>query len=167
VPTGYSDSDYAGDPDERKSTSGYLFSIGSGLTTWNSKKQGEVARSSAEAEYRAVAEATKEALWLRNIMDELGMKLVKPITIGCDNQSCIRMATNPVLHERTKHIEAQCHFIRDNIKKNRIELKYVRSQQQYADILTKALARPRFEELRDMIGMMTKTEFDALKVWLY
>ena len=121
-PSGYSNSDYAGDADERKSTAGYILGIGSAPTTWNSKKQGEVTRSSAEAEYRAAAEATKEALWLRNLLSELKISIPKPVSIGCDNQSCICMATNLVLHERTKHIEAQCYFIRDNIRKERINL---------------------------------------------
>jgi hypothetical protein len=101
IPSGFSNSDYLGDPNDRKSTSGYLFSLGSGPTTWKSVKQDEVSKSTTEAEYQAVAEAASQAQWMRNTFIEIGRPEIvqRPIIIGCDNQSCIRMAVNPVLHE--------------------------------------------------------------------
>jgi hypothetical protein len=158
TPSRYSDSDFQGDPDQRRSTSGYLFNIGSGPTSWRSKLQDEIAESSSEAEYRAYAEALKEALWLRNFFEDIGMSLTKPLIIYCDNQSCIALAKNPVQHARTKHLERQCHFIRHQIKQGRIELVYVKSKDQLADINTKALPKPRFLELRDTLHLTTLEE---------
>jgi hypothetical protein len=122
IPSGFSDSDYLGDPNDRKSTSGYLFSLGTGPTTWKSVKQDEVSKSTAEAEYWAAAEAASQVQWMRNIFIEIGRPEIvqRPIIIGCDNQSCIRMAVNPVLHERTKHIKGTCHYLRDYIKKKEL-----------------------------------------------
>jgi hypothetical protein len=158
TPSGYTDSDFQGDLDERRSTSGYLFNIGSGPTSWRSKLQDEIAESSSEAEYRACAEALKEALWLRNFFEDVGMTLTKPLIIYCDNQSCIALAKNPVQHARTKHLERGCHFTRHQIKQGRIELVYIKSKDQLADINTKALPRPRFLELRDALHLTTLDE---------
>jgi transposase InsO family protein len=158
IPSGYTNSDFQGDHDARRSTSGYLFNIGSGPTSWRSKLQDEIAESSSEAEYRACAEALKEALWLRNFFEDIGMALTKPLIIYCDNQSCIALAKNPVQHARTKHLERQCHFTRHQIKQGRIELVYVRSKDQLADINTKALPKPRFLELRDTLHLTTLEE---------
>ena len=157
-PSGYSDSDFAGDVDGRRSTTGFVFSLGSGPISWTSKRQTEVAQSSSEAEYRALAEAAKEAQWLRHLLSDMGVKLDAPIIISCDNQSCIKMAKNPVLHARTKHIEAQCHLIRDYIKKGRIQVEFVRSSLQAADGLTKPLSKTRFIEIRDMLKMVDTKE---------
>ena len=110
-----------------------------------------------------MAEAASQ--WIRNIFIEIGLPHIieQPISIGCDNQSAIRMVVNLVLHERTKHIEGTCHFIRDYIKKNRIKLHFVNTRDQQVDILTKALPHARFIQLRKLIGMMTKEEFEAFK----
>jgi len=158
APTAYSDSDYQGDLDERKSTSAYAFTIGSSLTSWRSKLQTEVSMSTCEAEYRALADAASEAAWLRGLMEEIGMPLTTPIVIHCDNQSSIKLAKNSVQNARTKHIERQIHFVRHHIKKQRIAVNYIKSQDQVADILTKPLTPQKFREMRNMLGLTTIDE---------
>ena len=136
-----------------KSTSGYAFSLGSGMFSWASKKQATVAQSTAEAEYVTTAEATSQAIWLRRILEDMGEKQDKPTKINCDNKSAIAMAKNPVHHSRTKHIAIKYHFIREAEATKEIKLDYCRTEDQIADIFTKALPRPRFEELRAMLGV--------------
>jgi Reverse transcriptase (RNA-dependent DNA polymerase) len=149
---GYSNVDRAGSPLDRKSTTGFCMFVGGNAVTWKSKKQSVVARSSAEAEYRAMAVAASEITWLRILLKELGHDPNdKPTTIFCDNQAAIHIATNPVYHERTKHIEVDCHFIREKILNKIIETAYVRSNDQLANILTKPLNKGAFEALRDKL----------------
>lgn len=108
---GYMDSDWAGDSQDRKSTSGYCFSPGSGLVCWSSKKQSAISLSSTKAEYRGTVNATTEAIWLQNILTKFGIPVRKPTIIFCDNQSAIQISRNPVHHQRTKHIEIHMHYI--------------------------------------------------------
>lgn len=110
---GYSDADYAGSKTDMKSTSGYCTYLGGNLVTWRSKKQQTVARSFAEAEYRAMALTTTELIGVKNLLGELGFTYNEPLPMHCDNQAAIYIANNPVFHERTKHIEVDCHFIRE------------------------------------------------------
>jgi hypothetical protein len=124
--------------------------VGENAVTWKSKKQSVVARSSAEVEYRAMAVAASEITWLRLLLKELGHDPIdKPTTLFCDNQAAIHIASNPVYHKRTKHIEVDCHFVREKILNKIIETAYVRSNDQLADILTKPLNKGTFEALRD------------------
>eukprot|EP00253_Pinus_taeda_P013986 PITA_13986 len=111
VLTGFSDSDWAGNPDDRRSTSGYAFHIGSGVVSWSSKKQPTVSLSSTESEYKALTNATCEAIWLWRILADLEEAQSGATCINCDNQSAIKLAHNPVYHVRTKHVELQYHFI--------------------------------------------------------
>ena len=134
-----------------KSTSGYAFSLGSGMFSWASKKQATVAQSIAEAEYVAIAEATSQAIWLRRILEDMGEKQDKPTKINCDNKSAIAIAKNPVHHNRTKHIAIKYHFIREAGATKEIKLDYCRTEDQIANIFTKTLSRPRFEELRAIL----------------
>jgi len=150
---GYTDSDWAGSADDMKSTSGYAFSLGSGMLSWASKKQATVAQSTAEAEYVAAAKAMSQAIWLRRILEDMGEKQDEPTKINCDNKSAFAMAKNPVHHNRTKHIAIKYHFIREAKTTKEIKLDYCRTEDQIADIFTKALLRPRFEELRAMLGV--------------
>ena len=108
----FSDSDWAGCQDSRKSTTGFLVYFGSSLVSWQSKKQSTVSRSSSEAEYRALASTTCELQWLTYLLQDFRITFIEPATLYCDNQSAIQIATNPVFHERTKHIEIDCHIVR-------------------------------------------------------
>jgi hypothetical protein len=160
-PSGYADSDFMGEKDTRRSTSGYLMNIGSAPTSWRSTLQNEVAQSSSEAEYRAVAEVTKEVMWYRNLFEDMGFPLSRPITIFCDNKSCIQMAKNPVFQGRTKHVERECHLTRDHVKKERISLEFVKSREQTADLLTKPLSKIPFLEMRGRLHLTTLQTFQG------
>eukprot|EP00253_Pinus_taeda_P023634 PITA_23634 len=150
---GFTDSDWAGDPDDRKSTAGYVFTLGSGPITWACKKQAAISLSSAEAEYRGAVEASREALWLRQILSELGFEQQHPTTLWCDNQSAIQLCKDPVQHQRSKHIELHMHFIRKLIHDHVLEVPYCSTDDQVADIFTKALTEAKFTKLRYMLGV--------------
>ena len=113
--TAYSDSDWASCPISRRPVTGYIVLLDKSPISWKSKKQSTVARSSAEAEYRAVAQVAAEVTWLVSLLQELGVSHLKPVTLHYDNQSALHIACNPVFHERTKHIEVDCHFTRDKV----------------------------------------------------
>ena len=150
----YSDSDWAGSIDDMKSTSGYAFLLGTNICSWLSKKQKVVAQSSAEAEYVAAAKATSQAIWLRRILEDIGEKQQEATILFCDNKSAISIAKNPVNHERTKHIAIKYHFIRDAVEQGEIQLEYCKTQEQLADIFTKALPKEKFCYLRERIGVV-------------
>ncbi|KAL0358403.1 UNVERIFIED_CONTAM: Retrovirus-related Pol polyprotein from transposon RE2 [Sesamum angustifolium] len=152
----YTDSDWAGSVDDMKSTSGYTFSLGSGIFSWASKKQATVAQSSAEAEYIAAAATSNQVIWLRRILEDMREKQEEPTTIYCDNKSAIAITKNPVQHNRTKHIDIKYHFLREATTRGEIELKYSSTEEQLADIFTKALPRNKIEELRMKIGVCHK-----------
>jgi hypothetical protein len=113
--TAYTDADWAGCPDTRRSTSGFCVFLGDFLVSWSSKRQTTVSRSSAEAEYRGVANAVAECSWLRSLLDELNCKIDKATMVFCDNVSTVYMSRNPVHHKRTKHIELDIHFVREKV----------------------------------------------------
>ena len=150
---GFTDSDWAGDPDDQKSTAGYVFTLGSGPITWACKKQAAISLSSAKAEYRGAVEASKEALWLRQILSEFGFEQQHPTTLWCDNQSAIQLCKDPVQHQRSKHIELHMHFIRKLIHDHVLEVQYCSTDDQVADIFTKALTEAKFTKLRFMVGV--------------
>jgi hypothetical protein len=150
---GYTDSDWAGDTDDRKSTSGYIFYLDLGAISWSSKKQATISLSSTEAEYKGATLATQEATWLRGILAELNHPQTEATTIYCDNQSTIQLTKNPVFHARTKHIEIYHHYVREKTQKGNIMLKYCRTEDQVADIFTKALSTVKFVKFRSMIGL--------------
>uniref|UniRef100_A0A2N9FMC6 Integrase catalytic domain-containing protein n=1 Tax=Fagus sylvatica TaxID=28930 RepID=A0A2N9FMC6_FAGSY len=143
----YSDADWAGDPDTRRSTTGYIVFMGTNPLTWVSKKQSTVSRSSTEAEYRALASCAAEVSWLRMVLHDLGISLWSPPTLWCDNVSALALASNPVFHARTKHIEVDYHFIRDRVVRKDLQVRFINSGDQLADILTKGLALGPFSKL--------------------
>ena len=155
---GYCDADWGGDHDTRRSTTGYVFFIGEGAVSWNSKRQPTVALSTTEAEYMATTQSAKEAMWLRQLMADVGCVQEKATTIMSDNQGSISLAKNPKYHSKTKHIDIQYHFIREKLEEGVIALKYCRTQDMVADLLTKALAKDRHETLR---GEMRIVSFDT------
>uniref|UniRef100_A0A2N9GHQ2 Integrase catalytic domain-containing protein n=1 Tax=Fagus sylvatica TaxID=28930 RepID=A0A2N9GHQ2_FAGSY len=151
---GYTDADWAGSPSDRKSTTGYCTFIGGNLVTWRSKKQSVVARSSAEAEYRAMAHTTCELTWLRTVLQEFGLLTQGPTPLYCDNQAAIHIASNPVFHERTKHIEVDCHFVRSKVESKDIITPFVPSGSQLADIFTKALPKNAIDSICSKLGVI-------------
>lgn len=118
------------------------------------KKQGNVSRSSVAAEYRAMASTAAEITWIVRLLEELDLKDLKPITLHCDNLSAIPIARNPVFHDRTKHIEVDCHFTRDKVLEGLIQLSYLPTKHQLVDILTKILPSPHFHTLTGKLGML-------------
>lgn len=150
----YTDADWAGSILDRRSTSGYCSFVWGNLVTWRSKKQSVVSRSSAEAEFRALAHGISEGIWLQRMLEELKVPKAAPIQLFCDNQATISMAKNPVHHDRTKHVEIDRHFIKEKIEMEVIKMNYVSSKSQIADIFTKALARVPFEDLCFKLGMI-------------
>lgn len=120
----------------RRSTTGYCVLLGSSPISWKTKKQSVVARSTAEAEYRSMAVATCEITWLSSLLKDMGLHNIPPTIMHCDNQEALAMAANPVLHERTKHVEVDCHFIRDKINSRTVVTKHIPTQSQIADVFT-------------------------------
>ena len=154
--SGYSDSDWAGDYDTRKSTSGFISSVGSAAISWSSKLQPTVALLTCEAEYIGQTNATKEAIWLRRLLNEIRPETAnepQATIIYCDNQGAIALAKNPQFHARTKHIDIQHHFVREKINEGAVQLEYIKTEGQVADGLTKALDKVRFERFRKAIGL--------------
>jgi hypothetical protein len=123
--------------------------------SWFSRKQKSVALSSAEAEYMAASQASCEALWLRKMLVGLFGVQLRPTVIYCDNQSCIKLSKNPVFHDRPKHIEIRYHFIHDYVQRGVVELQYISTDEQVADILSKALNRGKFVIFRDKLGVVS------------
>jgi Reverse transcriptase (RNA-dependent DNA polymerase) len=149
----FTDADWAGSITDRRSTSGYFSFVGGNLVTWRSKKQVVVALSSAEAEFRGIAKGVCELLWLKKLMNELDFESGEPMVLFCDNKAAIDMSHNPVQHDRTKHVEIDRHFIKEKIESKTIKIPYVRSEEQLADILTKAVSSKDFTTILDKLGM--------------
>ncbi|KAK6149417.1 hypothetical protein DH2020_016942 [Rehmannia glutinosa] len=150
---GYSDSDYAGNIDDRKSTSGSCQFLGDCLVSWFSKKQNCVSLSTAEAEYISAAFCCTQLLWMKQTLVDYKCSF-ESVPIFCDNISAINIAQNPVHHNRTKHIEIRQHFLRDCVSKQKIEISFVPSQDQLADIFTKPLSSETFASIRARLGIM-------------
>lgn len=143
----YSDSDWAGDTDSRRSRTGYIIYLAEGPVIWQSKMQKTVALSSCEAELYALCECIKELLWLMQFLGQMNVEFDVPV-LFCDNQGAIaRLAENPVHHQRSKHISVRCFFIRDVVKAGMIVIRYVNTKENHADIFTKPVTIATFLEL--------------------
>lgn len=149
----FSDADWAGDTDDYISTNGYIVYLGTHPLSWTSKKQKGVARSSKEAEYRAVANTAAELRWICSLLRELGVSISSTPTIYCDNIGATYLCANPVFHSRMKHIALDYHFVRGQIQNHALRVAHVSTHDQLADGLTKPLPRTQFQTLRDKIGV--------------
>ncbi|KAL0433431.1 UNVERIFIED_CONTAM: Retrovirus-related Pol polyprotein from transposon TNT 1-94, partial [Sesamum latifolium] len=155
-------SDCAGDVDDCKSTTGFVFYFGENAISWCSRKQPIVTLSTCESEYVATTAGTCHAIWLRRLLSELYFVQDGATKIMVDKKSAIALAKNPVFHERNKHIDARFHFIRDCIANKEIEVEYVKTLDQVADIFTKTLKKDRFQKLRKMIGVVKESSLEGV-----
>ena len=151
----FSDVDWAGDPIDHRFTTSYCFLLGSSLISWRSKKQTFVARSSTETEYRAFVDTTSKLLWLQWLLKDLGVSTSSATPLYSDNQSVIHIAHNDVFHERTKHIEINCHFIRYHLVHGALKFFSVSSKYQLADIFTKSLPKGRTRDLVENLKLVS------------
>jgi len=135
---GFCDADFAGDVDTRKSTTAYVFTLGGGAISWQSKRQPTVAASTTEAEYMSAAAAIKEALWVKNLLADFGRDIT-PVKMLGDNQSALKLLKNPISSLRTKHIDVTYHFARERVMRGDISVDYIKTDDMVADVMTKAL----------------------------
>lgn len=161
-PTAYADASFAQERD-RKSRSGHVFLMGGTAVSWFCKKQSVVALSSTEAEYYALSEAVKEALWVRQLLTEIGTKINDPLMIHQDNLSTIAIATNPIQHQRVKHMDIKVHFLRDHLERQDVKLIFCPSKEMVADVLTKPLARLEHRKFTQLLGLRSLHALRGIK----
>ncbi|KAG7599886.1 Zinc finger CCHC-type [Arabidopsis suecica] len=157
---GFSDSSHNVDEDDGRSTTGHIFYLNNCPITWCSQKQETVALSSCEAEFMAATEAAKQAVWLQELLQEVTERPCKRVLILIDNKSAIALTKNPVFHGRSKHIHKKYHFIRECVQNELVEVEHIPGEEQKADILTKALGRIKFKEMRELVGVYDVAKFE-------
>lgn len=157
VISAFSDSDWAGCKDTRRSTTGFCTFLGSNVASWSSKRQSTVSRSSTEAEYRALAKTSAELTWLASLMRDLCIPQKGPDVLFCDNLSAVHLMTNPVSHADSKHFETDWHYTRERVALGLIETRHIPAAQQIADIFTKSLPKASFVSLRAKLGVGLST----------